>query len=72
LLNSRLLQIEGNRLSSTHSGLLALGDIWLANREMDIGGEVYTIKRTVRVADYGIDIMKFYRSGILQKGFSSF
>lgn len=43
----------------------------LAKREKDIGGEVYTIRRTVRGADYGIDIMKFYNSGILQKGFSS-
>ena len=43
----------------------------LSKRETDIGGEIYTIKRTVRAADYDIDIMKFYNSGVLQKGFSS-
>ena len=43
----------------------------LAKRETDIGGEVYTIRRTVRGCDYGVDIMKFYNSGLLQKGYSS-
>lgn len=43
----------------------------LANRGKDVGGETYTIKRTVRAVDYGIDIMKFYHRGVLQKGFST-
>ncbi|MCU7968506.1 MAG: HD-GYP domain-containing protein [gamma proteobacterium symbiont of Bathyaustriella thionipta] len=43
----------------------------LAEREKDVGGETYTIKCTVRAVDYDIDIMKFYNSGVLQKGFSS-
>ncbi|MCW8928849.1 MAG: HD-GYP domain-containing protein [Gammaproteobacteria bacterium] len=43
----------------------------LSKREEDVGGEMYTIKRTVRPIDYGIDIMKFYNSGVIQKGFSS-
>jgi hypothetical protein len=43
----------------------------LSKRSKDIGGEVYTIRRTVRAIDYNIDIMKFYHSGVLQKGFSS-
>jgi len=43
----------------------------LSKRGEDIGGEIYTIKRTVRAIDYGIDIMKFYHSGVIQKGFSS-
>jgi len=43
----------------------------LAKREKDIGGDLYTIRRTVRGADYGIDIMKFYNSGVLQKGFAT-
>jgi len=43
----------------------------LSLREKDLGGEIYTIKRTVRAVDYNIDIMKFYNSGIIQKGFSS-
>ncbi len=43
----------------------------LALREKDIGGETYTIARTVRAVDYDIDIMKFYHRGVLQKGFSS-
>jgi putative nucleotidyltransferase with HDIG domain len=43
----------------------------LAKREQDSCGEIYTIKRTVKAADYGIDIMKFYQSGVLQKGFAS-
>ncbi len=43
----------------------------LAQRDKDIGGEMYTIRRTVRAVDYDIDIMKFYNRGVLQKGFSS-
>ena len=42
----------------------------LSNRDEDIGGEIYTIKRTVRAVDFGIDIMKFYNSGVILKGFS--
>ncbi len=43
----------------------------LSLREEDMGGEMYTIKRTVKATDYNIDIMKFYNSGIIQKGFST-
>ncbi len=43
----------------------------LSNRDEDIGGEIYTIKRTVRAVDFGIDIMKFYNSGVIRKGFTS-
>lgn len=43
----------------------------LAMRQRDIGGETYMIKNTVRAVDYGIDIMKYYTSGVLQKGFAS-
>ncbi len=43
----------------------------LSLRGTDPGGEIYTIKCTARAVDYGIDIMKFYNSGIIQKGFSS-
>ena len=43
----------------------------LAKRDTDIGGETYTIRRTVRGCDFGVDIMKFYNSGLLQKGYSS-
>ena len=43
----------------------------LSEREKDGNGEVYIIRHTVRARDYGIDIMKFYHSGVLQKGFSS-
>ncbi|MCK5648701.1 MAG: phosphohydrolase, partial [Gammaproteobacteria bacterium] len=43
----------------------------LSERGKDSNGEVYRIKHTVRAIDYGIDIMKFYHSGVLQKGFSS-
>ena len=44
----------------------------LAIREKDIGGDIYTIRRTVRGADYGIDIMKFYNSCVLQYFFFTF
>ena len=43
----------------------------LSERGKDSNGEVYQIKHTVRAIDYGIDIMRFYHSGVLQKGFSS-
>jgi HD-GYP domain-containing protein (c-di-GMP phosphodiesterase class II) len=43
----------------------------LAERECDLGGEVYTIRCTVRAVDYNIDIMKFYHSGVLQRNFST-
>lgn len=43
----------------------------LAKRETDSRGKVYTIRRTVKASDFGVDIMKFYNSGVLQKGFSS-
>lgn len=43
----------------------------LAKRETDFEGDVYTIRRTVHAGDYGIDIMKFYNSGVIQKGYAS-
>lgn len=39
----------------------------LSNREKDNQGQIYTIKRTVRAADYDIDIIKFYQSGMMQQ-----
>ncbi|MCQ8180414.1 HD-GYP domain-containing protein [Methylomonas sp. SURF-1] len=42
----------------------------LADMELDRRGQVLTIKSIVRPQDYGIDIGKYYRQGVLQKGFA--
>ena len=43
----------------------------LSNREKDSNSQIYTIKRTVRAADYDIDIAEFYNSGIMQRNVQS-
>lgn len=42
----------------------------LADMELDRLGQVLTIRSIVRAQDYGIDIGKYYRQGVLQKGFA--
>ncbi|WFP52234.1 HD-GYP domain-containing protein [Methylomonas sp. EFPC3] len=42
----------------------------LAEMVLDKRGNVLTIKGIVRPQDYGIDISKYYRQGVLQKGFA--
>ncbi|MCQ8106157.1 HD-GYP domain-containing protein [Methylomonas sp. SURF-2] len=43
----------------------------LADMPLDERGKLLTIKGIVRAGDYGIDIGKYYRNGVLQKGFAA-
>jgi HD-GYP domain-containing protein (c-di-GMP phosphodiesterase class II) len=43
----------------------------LAEMPMDERGNLLTIKAIVRAQDYGIDIRKYYRDGVLHKGFAA-
>jgi HD-GYP domain-containing protein (c-di-GMP phosphodiesterase class II) len=43
----------------------------LAEMPLDERGNLLTIKAIVRAQDYGIDIRKYYRDGILHKGFAA-
>jgi len=42
----------------------------LANMPLDDHGYLLTIKGIVKAQDYGIDVAKYYRDGVLQKGFA--
>ncbi|MGZ8188420.1 MAG: HD-GYP domain-containing protein, partial [Methylosarcina sp.] len=43
----------------------------LSKLELDASGQGYGIKNIVRARDYGIDLNKYYRDGIIQKGLAS-
>lgn len=43
----------------------------LADMPLDERGKLLTIRGIVRAQDYGIDIGKYYRDGVLQKGFAA-
>jgi HD-GYP domain-containing protein (c-di-GMP phosphodiesterase class II) len=43
----------------------------LSKIDLDASGQKYTVRRTVRPDEYGIDIDKFYKNGLLDKGFSA-
>lgn len=43
----------------------------LSKLELDASGQGYGIKNIVRAQDYGIDLAKHYRDGIIQKGLAS-
>jgi HD-GYP domain-containing protein (c-di-GMP phosphodiesterase class II) len=43
----------------------------LADMPLDDRGKLLTIKGIVKAQDYGIDIKKYYREGVLQKGFAA-
>ncbi len=73
--------VEVNNLSKLRPKIILLTDrgkhkipektLDLNEMRLNADNQVFTIKRTIRPSDYGIDGTEYYQRGFLQKGFSS-